>query len=313
MAHRLRLAAFAWALCGFASGPAHATETEPGAPPTLKICLNENLPPFSVRKGRSGFDVALADAIGESLAQPVVIRWFESQLDGDKSPSLEANALLSDGLCDLVGNFPLTEDSLEPPRLETSRLPDYDGAKPADRRRRVTLGKLIPSRPLRFAALGVILGPAARAKSIHGLGDLAGLRIGAESGTFADIVLMRFDNGRLVNDITHVVPGRGQLMEKVDAGEFDAAMVDLGRLDAYRAEHPDTNVTASGFYYRLGFNMGFVALSTQTDLIDRINRALSELRAAGKIEALAKANGVTLIASREPAISPHILFKDLQD
>jgi ABC-type amino acid transport substrate-binding protein len=313
MAHRLRLAAFGLALCSLAVGPAIAAETESATQPTLKICLNENLPPFSLRKGRSGFDVALADAIGESLAQPVAIRWFENELDADKSLSLEANALLSDGLCDLLGNFPLTEDSLERPRLETSRLPDYDGAKPTDRRRRVPLGTLIPSRPVRFDALGVILGPAAPARSIYGLGDLAGLRIGSETGTFADIVMMRFGNGRLVDDITHVVPGRGRLLEKVDAGEFDAAMVDLGRLDAYRANHPDTKVTASGFHYRLGFNMGFVALSTQQNLIDRVNHALSELRAAGKIEAIAKASGVTLLAPHEPEISPHILLKDLQD
>ena len=79
-------------------------------PSALKFCLNENLPPFSVRHGRSGFDVALAEAIGQGLERPIAIRWFESGVDNDKSPVLEANALLSDGQCDLVGNFPLTED-----------------------------------------------------------------------------------------------------------------------------------------------------------------------------------------------------------
>jgi ABC-type amino acid transport substrate-binding protein len=309
-----------WAIAGlvfaisFAFG-ARAGDTPSAATPpqqsALKICLNEDLPPFSVRRGRTGFDVALADAIAEKLGEPVTIRWFESQLDGDKSPSLEANALLSDGICDFVGNFSLNEDTLEAPHIATSRLPDYDGAKPADRRRRVTLGTLIPSLPVRFAAQTVVLGANAHSKSIKSLADLAGLKIGAESGTFGDIVLMCFDNERLVNDIVHVVPGRGELMQKLELGEFDAALLDLGRFDAYRAAHADTKLSASGFYYRTGFNMGFVALATQAPLRDRLNQALTDLARDGKIEALAKAAGVTYLAPHEPPVTPHIMMKDL--
>lgn len=316
MAHCARWAAASLILAASFASCARAGDAPPPAAttpqqPALKICLNEDLPPFSARRSRTGFDVALAEAIGERLAQPVTIRWFESQLDGDKSPSLEANALLSDGLCDVVGNFPLNEDTLEAPRVATSRLPDYDGAKPADRRRRVTLGALIPSRPVRFAAQTIVLGGNARGKPINGLADLAGLRIGAESGTFGDIVLMRFDNERLVDDITHVVPGRGELMQKLENGEFDAALLDLGRFDAYRAAHPDTKLSPSGFYYRTGFNMGFVALATQARLRDRLDQTLTDLAREGKIEALAKAAGVTYLAPHEPPVSPHIMMKDL--
>jgi ABC-type amino acid transport substrate-binding protein len=292
--------------------PAHAGEPQPGEP-ALKICLNENLPPFSMRKGRTGFDVALSDAIGESLKRPIVIRWFESELDDDKSPSLEANALLSDGLCDVVGNFPLLEDSLEAPHVPTSRLPDYDGAKPEDRRRRVALGALMASRPVRYTTLSVILGPSTLTKPIHGLTDLAGLRIGSESGTLGDTILMQFDHGRLVNDITHVVPVRGELLERLDKGEFDAALIDLGRFDAYRAKHPEAKLSASGFYHRVGFNMGFVTLTTQTALADRLNQALQDLYAGGRLQSLAEAAGVTYLAPHEPAVSPHMLMKDLRD
>jgi ABC-type amino acid transport substrate-binding protein len=315
MAHRNRLAAAGIILAASMPGMAQAADTasSPAAAPAVRICLNEDLPPFSVRHGRTGFDVALADAIGRKLDRPVTIRWFESQLDGDKSPSLEANALLSDGICDLVGNFPLNEDTLAPPQIGTSRLPDFDGAKPTDRRRRVTLGKLIASEPVRYAALSIVLGPGARNRAIHGLGDLAGLKIGAETGTFGDIVLMQFGDGRLVNDITHVVPGRGGLMQKLEGGEFDAALLDLGRFDAYRQNHPETKLTLSGFNYRTGFNMGFVALSSETALVAEIDRALDKLRSGGEIEALAHASGVTYLAPHEPRIGPHIMMKDLLD
>lgn len=316
MAHRNRLAAASFILAASLPGMAQAGDTASSAAtaqPAVRICLNEDLPPFSVRHGRTGFDVALADAIGRKLDRPVTLRWFESQLDGDKSPSLEANALLSDGICDLVGNFPLNEDTLAPPQIGTSRLPDFDGAKPTDRRRRVTLGKLIASEPVRYAALSIVLGPGARHTAIHSLGDLAGMKIGAETGTFGDIVLMQFGDGRLVNDITHVVPGRGGLMQKLESGEFDAALLDLGRFDAYRQKHPETKLTLSGFNYRTGFNMGFVALSTETALVTDLDRALEDLRSGGEIEALAHASGVTYLAPHEPRIGPHIMMKDLQD
>src|SRR5882757_8716672 len=71
----------------------------------LKICLDEDLPPLSVHhrgKPDSGFEVALAQAIAGRLNRPLTIQWFESKLDEDSSPSLEANALLSDGRCALL-------------------------------------------------------------------------------------------------------------------------------------------------------------------------------------------------------------------
>ena len=79
----------------------------------LKVCLDEDLPPLSAHhrgKPDSGFDVALAGAIAEQLGRPLKIQWFESKLDEDSSPALEANALLSDGRCSLVGSYALTKD-----------------------------------------------------------------------------------------------------------------------------------------------------------------------------------------------------------
>ena len=88
----------------------------------LKVCLDEDLPPLSAHhrgKPDSGFDVALAQAIAERLGRPLKIQWFESKLDEDSSPALEANALLSDGRCALVGGYALTTDSLKAPGVTT--------------------------------------------------------------------------------------------------------------------------------------------------------------------------------------------------
>ena len=275
----------------------------------LSVCLDEDLPPLSAHhRGMpdSGFDVALARAVAGRLGRPLKIQWFESKLDEDSSPALEANALLSDGRCSLVGSYALTKDSLVVPGVKTAKLPGFEGGTGADRRRRVQLGVLAPSQPYLYSPLTIALGPKgiekARGQNIAGVGDLAGLRIGIESGTLADAILMTFDHGRLIDDITHLVPGRDDLLGALDRGDFDATLLDLRRFDAYRAAHPDTRLAASGYFYPVGANRGYVGLASDPDLLVAVNKALSDLQAAGTVAELGQAAGLTYLPPREPAI-----------
>jgi ABC-type amino acid transport substrate-binding protein len=280
----------------------------------LKICLDENLPPLSVHhrgKPDRGFDVALAEAIATRLGRPLKIQWFESKLDEDSSPALEANALLSDGRCQLVGSYVLTRDSLVVPGVKTAKLPDFDGATREDRRRRIPLGVLAPSQPYIYSPLTVLLGPKAGDRRIGGVGDLAELRIGIESGTLADAILMTFGDGKLIDNITHLVPGRSDLLGAFERGDFDATLLDLRRFDAYRAEHPDTALTASGYFYPIGANRGYVGLASDPGLLATVNAALAELQAAGTVADLAKAAGLTFLPPRDPAILGEISLKAL--
>ena len=283
---------------------------------TLRVCLDEDLPPLSAhRRGKpdSGFDIALAQAVAERLGRPLKIQWFESKLDEDSSPQLEANALLSDGRCALVGSYALTKDSLVIPGVKTAKLPDFEGITPADRKRRVEVGVLVPSQPYIYSPLTVVLGPNARERKIAGIADLAGMRLAIESGTLGDAVLMTFDKGRLIDDITHLVPGRDDLLGALDRGDFDATLLDLRRFDAYRAAHPETRLTGSGYYYPIGANRGYVGLASDPALIAAVNTALSELQAAGSIADLAQAAGVTYLPPREPAILGDVWLKILQN
>jgi len=191
----------------------------------LKVCLNEDLPPLSAHhQGRpdSGFDVALAQAVAQKLGRPLKVQWFGSKLDEDLSPALETNALLSDGRCSLVAGYALTKDALAMPGVKTAKLPDFESATGPDHRRRVPLGVLAPSRPYIYSPLTVALGPKASGRRIGGIGDLGGLRIGVESGTLADAILMTFDNGRLIDDVTHLVPGRDDLLGARHRADFHA-------------------------------------------------------------------------------------------
>ena len=300
------------AACGTAALMVLGTMRTSAAEEVLRVCLDADLPPLSAHhRGApdSGFDVALAAAIAQQLGRTLKIQWFESKLDEDSSPALEANALLSDRRCSLVGSYALTEDSLVAPGLKTAKLPDFEGATREDRRRRVPLGMLAPSRPYLYSPMTVALAAKTRDRAITGIGDLAGLRIGIESGTLADAVLMTFDKGRLIESITHLVPGRADLLGALERGDFDATLLDSRRLDAYRAAHPDTGIAASGFYYPVGVNSGYVGLADDPDLLVAVNKALADLQAAGTILGLAKAAGLTYLPPREPAILADVWLK----
>ncbi|QPF93653.1 transporter substrate-binding domain-containing protein [Bradyrhizobium commune] len=271
----------------------------------LSICLDEDRPPLSVHhrgKPDAGFDVLLAQAIADRLGRPLKIQWFESKLDEDSSPQLEANALLSDRRCSFVGGYALTTDSLVAPGMKTARLPDFAGATRDDRRRRVALGVLAPSAPYVYSPMTIVLGPKARDRKIGDIGDLAGLQLAIESGSLGDAVLMNFDKGRLIDSITHLVPGRDDLLGALDRGEYDATLIDLARFDAHRTAHPDTAITASGYYYPIGANRGYVGLANDPALIEAVNKALGELAAEGKIAEYGKQAGLTYLPPREPAI-----------
>jgi ABC-type amino acid transport substrate-binding protein len=281
----------------------------------LRVCLDEDLPPLSMHirgKPDTGFDVALADAVAKELGRSLEIQWFESKLDEDSSPALEANALLSAGRCALVGSYVLTRDSLVVPGVKTAKLPDFVGATIDDRRRRVPLGVLMPTRPYVYSALTIVLGGKVRDHHVAGIGDLAGLRIAIESGTLGDAILMNFGHGRLIDDITHLVPGRSDLLGALDRGEYDATLLDLRRLDAYRAAHPDSRLAATGYYYPVGANRAYVGLASETALIAAVNKALSDLEAKAAIAELARNTGLTYLPPREPLVLGDVLQQILQ-
>jgi ABC-type amino acid transport substrate-binding protein len=281
----------------------------------LKICLDEDRPPLSMHhrgKADAGFDVLLAQALAERLGRPLTIQWFESKLDEDSSPQLEANALLSDGRCSLVGSYALTRDSLVVPGMKTARLPDFAGATRDDRRRRVAHGVLAPSQPKVTTPKTLVLGRKASGRKIGDIGDLAGLRLVIESGSLGDAILMNLDKGRLIDSITHLVPGRDDLLGALQRGDYDATLIDLARFDAHRAAHPDTALTASGYYYPIGANRGYVGLASDSALIDAVNKALSGLAAEGRIAELGRQAGLTYLPPREPAILGDVWTKIIQ-
>jgi ABC-type amino acid transport substrate-binding protein len=280
----------------------------------LRVCLDANVPPWSMYDGAKGggFDWAVADAVAKRIGRQFAVQWFETKPDPDDSTTLAANALLSDRRCRLVGGYPLVESALGKPGMRSARMPDFAGARPTDRGQSIELGILEPSRAYHFAALTIVLGAAAASARIADLASLDGIKLGVEGGTLADATLMLFGDGRFVNQITHVVPGRGELLLRLEKAEYDATLVELRRFDAYRATHPGTKLTPSGYYFPIGFNIGFVGLSVDQDLIEQVDRAIKEMLEEDELPALARTAGVTYLPPRQPNVSPEVTLTDLR-
>jgi ABC-type amino acid transport substrate-binding protein len=290
---------------------AHAAATQPVG---LRVCLDRNNGLNSTQRGRdagSGFDLAMAHAVARRLGRRLAVRWFSYDEDLDAVPAREVNALLSAGVCDLVGGYALGADSLGKPNVREARVPAYEAAgKSSPRRRAVALGVLAPSHAYRRSALTVVLGPGVAMRRITRLSDLSGLKLGCENDTLSCAILMRYAGGRLSSRVVHVLPGAG-ILRRLQEGAYQAVLVELGRLDAYRAAHPHSGLQATGYYHSLAFNIGFVALERKSDLLYKVDAAVDRMLAAGEVEALAERARLTYVAPRAPLVESEVMPADL--
>jgi hypothetical protein len=281
------------------------TQTLDKAP--LAICMQQNDPPLSLRAGEqpSGFDLTLSGIIAQRLGRDLRVQWFVSRDDPDANLAKDANALLSDGRCQLLAEYPLTEDTLERPHSPSAKLPPFDGAKPDDRRRWVKIGELAATRPYRLDALTVVLSARDAGRQVRILGDLDGLKIGVQIATLADAIAMQYDDGRLSQHVVHV-PDARELFGRLQNNELDAALVDLRAFDAWRLRHGSSGLTLSSYRHSVGFNMGFVGLASDKALIEQVDATLADLQAHDAVAPLAVAAGLTFVAPRTPAVLPDV-------
>ena len=281
----------------------------------LRVCLEANSGLYSFKHGtqQGGFDVLVAEAVAARLDRNLVVIWFESEQEKEHNPMWETNALLSAGVCDLVGGYAFFHAALGAAGQPTSTLPDYEGHNQQAHRRAVPLRALMASRPYHFAPFTIVLGPGVRDRRVERLSDLADLRLGSEVSTLASVILLSYHAGLLVNQIVHTT-SLNDLLRRLGAGEFDATLMELHRFDAYRVTHPETRLRVTAYRHAIGFNMGFVALEDSRALLAQVNRVLDELDALDQFAVLAQRVGLTYVASREPAIlariTPRMLGSD---
>ncbi len=278
----------------------------------LRVCLQADDPPLSSRHTDppAGFDVALARLIAERLGRPFQIQWFITRDDPDSNPVTEADALLSDGHCELVAGYPLVADKLGRPRAATGKLPPFGGAKPEDRGRWISLGQLAATRAYRFDGITVALAPTDAEHSVHTLADLAGLKLGLEIHGLPDLIAMTYRQGALTGQVVHFDRSPA-LFAQLESSGIDAALVDQREFDAWRLAHPGTRVVPTTYWHSIGFNIGYVGLSTNAALIEHVNTTLAGLLTQGNLDEIARTSGMTYLPPRTPDVSPGMTLSDL--
>lgn len=292
---------------GFPLAATAAADVSGQAEKTLSVCLLTNDPPLSLRgdDGPEGFAAALSRTIAERLRRDLRVQWFVSRDDPDASLIKEANALLSDGRCQLVGEYPLVADTLGRQTAVLGKLPPFDGAAPEDRRRWVKLGELAPTQPYRLDTLTVVLSARNADRPVRKLADLAGLKVGVEIATLADAIAMSYADGQLAEHVVHL-PDARELFGRLQHGELDAGFLGLREFDAWRLRHGAGGLAPTGYVHSIGFNMGFVGLASNPRLIEQANAVIAELRSDNAIAALAGAAGLTYVPPRTPAVLPTV-------
>ena len=267
----------------------------------LKVCLESGPPPLS-SDARGGIDLAVARQVADWLGRPLEIVWYEVEDDADASPAAQINGLLSAGVCQLAGGFPLVSDGLRVPLTDKYPLVLPDGT-----RRFVTLGTPIHTAPYRSVDFRIALGAGKR--TVSSLDELRGLRLLAEQNSLADNLLLAHGGGVLRPDVVHVPMLQGGVLAALENGQGDAARVEGPQFDAYRLVHPDSALQDSGYRHPLRVNVGFVALETQRGLVDLFNEAIPDLLAEGDIEAEFAKQGYRLQKPVEPVVLPPLTLR----
>jgi ABC-type amino acid transport substrate-binding protein len=272
------------------------------ATPGLKVCLEEDSPPYSYKFGKKigGFDYHLSIELAKRMERDLKVQWYETERDEETIPKLEANALLSARLCDLIGAYPLIASALGAAPQQTFRLPDHDGQKRSERLKLVKLGVVTNSVPYNRMVFASVVGPRFNGE-VTSLDDFRNVKVIAEVASLPAILLMRYNNGALVENTRHVSPLKN-LLKLMDADEADATLIGLHRFERYRFRNPDTKLRFAGYISPLGLNLGYAALTTSKGLLADVNKTLAEMSADGSLKAIAEGNRMTLMAPQKPDV-----------
>jgi len=307
---RLFLGASGWLLVCLAANflQIHAAQAA-----ELTVCLDEESPPLSEkrRSGDIGFDVLVAQEVASRLNRDLRIQWFEGEHERDSSAAVDTSALLSAGKCDLVASYPLLSVGLGRPTIGNAFLPRHEGGRGGPRGPLVRLGALVVSAPYYRVGLEIVLASSVADRNIRSLEDLSDLKLGARAGTLGGTLLMAYQHGRYIGQIVSL-PVNGDTFTAMEAGSFEASLVERHAFGLHRARNPETQVVSSGFKHPLGFNIGFATLADRSDLLSEVNGVINSMRADGTIEKLAAASEFSYLPPARPymldKISPILLY-----
>jgi len=148
--------------------------------------------------------------------------------------------------------------------------------------------------------MGLVVREASRQSAT--LADPGDARIGVTAGTMAGTAVLLYRNGKLRPQLVTVAQNQ-DVLEQLEAGRFDATLVSLDRLDAWRLSHPGSALRRAAYVHPLRINLGFVARAEANQVLGAANRVIERALATGDLQRWSDAAGSTWIAPAEPEIS----------
>lgn len=285
----------------------------------LRACLPRNAGVLAGRRltGGSGFDFRVAQEIATALGKTFEPIWYENELDEESNPLSETYAMLSYGLCDIVPGHPRFEESVGLPEYDRAVLPRWLGMPREISQETgmlsqrlvgyVDVAPITVSDGYMRTQIGLIY--RAGKDQPQSLAAIKGQRLAVQektlSGTIAMLANRPGDRGNLVT----MTPGADFFWE-VEKAELDLAIADVVAFDTFLKANPFTELRLADWRHPVGIDIGIAVAEGFSDL-PKLNAAISELIASGRLEDLADEEGLTFAGPRNSELSPKITIQML--
>jgi hypothetical protein len=165
--------------------------------------------------------------------------------------------------------------------------------------------------PYRFDAITVALAPSHAGTSVQSLHALHEFTIGVVVHGLPDLIAMAHHDGELADRVVHASQSNA-LFARLENGSLDAALVELRELDAWRVAHPTTPIIATGYTHSIGFNIGYVGLSSSRALLQGVDATVTDLLGQDGMPRLAAAAGMTWLPPRSSHIQVGTVLESLR-
>ena len=280
---------------------ANDTEVEPTIPTDLAAsgqltaCLARNGGAMSTwrHSGGAGLDYAVLKAIAGRLGLGLMVTWFESDQDEFADPIVEAYAMLSHELCDVVAAHPVMPRAGGAPPQPTAAIPRWtDMPDTWVPHHQVPLKPIAASLAYRRAELGIVVSSKAPDRSYASLSDLDGTRIGVQQGTMSEAILRRNGPATAMQTAITLPPGPKFLWD-METGSFDTTLIAIGAFDFHHRQNRLSALELKGYRHPFGLDISLAVLSERDAFLAALDVAIQDIAAKPGFEALADAEGVT--------------------
>ena len=291
-------------LLGLCIGVASLAQAAESDTNTLTVCLNKDNAPFSFIKGETegGFDYLVAQAVARELGKTLSVRWYEKERRSRVPVSVKTSVMITAGICQLVGSYPLIQSSLvHEAGVDSTHLPPIKGLSTERREQMIKGSPLVAGPAYYFAGITPVFGAHVPEATLTSLDDLKPYKIGNRPSSIGDLITMAYKKGVLIQNVIHV-DARLEPLDALSRSEFDVTLSEAHKLDMYQVAHPQSGLRASGLMLPVGFNLGFVSTQEHAVLLNQVGNAIAVLLENGALHKAARDAGLTYITPASPAV-----------